>query len=152
MAPIVSSIEIARRPEDVFAYAMDAARLPEWQESLLSARTEAGGPPAVGSRLVQTRRVRRTERTMTLQLTEFAPPRSWAARGIDGPVRAMVKGMVEPLDGDRSRVTIELDFEGHGIGKLLVPLVVRRQAAAEMPPNMRRLKQRLDALGGEPDR
>jgi hypothetical protein len=56
----------------------------------------------------------------------------------------MVNGMVEPLDGDRSRVTIELDFEGHGIGKLLVPLVVRRQARAEMPINMRKLKERLE--------
>jgi hypothetical protein len=29
-------------------------------------------------------------------------------------------------------------------GKLLVPLVVRRQAASEMPESMRRLKQQLD--------
>jgi hypothetical protein len=42
-------------------------------------------------------------------------------------------------------VTIELDFTGHGIGKLLVPLIVRRQAASEMPPNIKRLKQRLEA-------
>jgi hypothetical protein len=37
-------------------------------------------------------------------------------------------------------VTIELDFEGRGLGKLLVPLVVRRQAQQEMPRNMRSLK------------
>jgi len=42
-------------------------------------------------------------------------------------------------------VTIALDFEGHGIGKLLVPLVVRRQARNEMPANCRKLKQRLEA-------
>jgi hypothetical protein len=48
-------------------------------------------------------------------------------------------------DASRSRVTIELDFTGHGIGKLLVPLVVRRQAASEMPENMSRLKRRLEA-------
>jgi hypothetical protein len=41
---------------------------------------------------------------------------------------------VEPLiERARSRVTIELDFEGHEIGKLLVPLVVRRQARKEKP-------------------
>ena len=144
MAPIVSSIEIARRPADVFAYVMDPARLPEWQESLLSTRTEGSGPPTVGSRLIQTRRVGRSERTMTSELTELAPPSSWAARGIDGPVRARVRGTIEPLDGERSRVTIELDFEGHGIGKLLVPLVVRRQARREMPNNIRSLKERLE--------
>jgi hypothetical protein len=48
-----------------------------------------------------------------------------------------VKGTVEALGDDaRSRVTIELDFEGHGLGKLLVPLVVRRQAQREMPRKM----------------
>ena len=33
--------------------------------------------------------------------------------------------------GGRSRFTAELDFEGRGIGKLVVPLVVRRQAARD---------------------
>jgi hypothetical protein len=55
-----------------------------------------------------------------------------------------VKGTVQPVDdGALSRGTIELDFEGHGIGKLRVPLVVRRQARHEMPITMRRLKGRL---------
>jgi hypothetical protein len=56
-----------------------------------------------------------------------------------------VNGTVEPLvDGGRSLVRIELDFEGHGLGKLLVPLVVRRQAQREMPGNVRSLKERLE--------
>jgi len=41
--------------------------------------------------------------------------------------------------------TMVLDFEGHGIGKLLVPLVVRRQAASEMPKNQQKLKHRLES-------
>jgi hypothetical protein len=58
----------------------------------------------------------------------------------------MVAVTVEPLaQGSQSRVTIELDFAGHGIGKLLVPLIVRRQAAHQMPGNMTRLKQQLEA-------
>jgi Polyketide cyclase / dehydrase and lipid transport len=87
----------------------------------------------------------RRERAMTSEITEITPPTSWAVRGIDGPVRGIVKGRVEPLDDSaRSRVTIELDFEGRGIGKLLVPLVVRRQAQQQMPRNMQRLKQRIE--------
>jgi hypothetical protein len=42
-------------------------------------------------------------------------------------------------------VTIALDFAGHGIGKLLVPPVVRRQARTQMPSNMRKLKERLES-------
>lgn len=70
-------------------------------------------------------------------------------RGIDGPIRAIVNVTVEPINGSpQSRVTIALDFDGHGIGKLLVPLVVRRQARNEMPANLQRLKERLEHSGG----
>jgi hypothetical protein len=83
---------------------------------------------------------------VTTQITECDPPRRWADRGIDGPIRAIIKVAVEPLDdASHSRVTIDVDFAGHGIGRLLVPLVVRRQAASEMPGNMRRLKERLES-------
>jgi uncharacterized protein YndB with AHSA1/START domain len=146
MAPIVSSIEIARRPEEVFQYVTDPSRLPEWQESAVAARLEGRGPPAVGSRVVVTGRIGRSERTGTHEMTSHSPPRSWGGRGIDGPIRPILNGAVEPLDdGARSRVTIELDFEGHGIGKLLVPLMVRPRAQREMPRNMKTLKARLES-------
>jgi hypothetical protein len=35
---------------------------------------------------------------------------------------------------------VDIDFQGHGIGKLLVPLVIRPQARREMPANVKRLK------------
>jgi uncharacterized protein YndB with AHSA1/START domain len=146
MAPIVASIEISRSPEDVFAYVTDPSHLPEWQESVVSVRRDADGPLTVGSRVVVTRRIGRREQAMTAELAELNPPKSWAARGVDGPVRGNVKGTIEALDdGARSRVTIELDFEGHGIGKLLVPLVVKRQAQKEVPRNQQRLKERLES-------
>jgi hypothetical protein len=80
------------------------------------------------------------------EITEYDAPRRWADRGISGPIRAIVAVTVEPLsDPGRSRVTLEVDFTGHGIGRLLVPLVVRPQAAREMPGNVQRLKQRLES-------
>jgi uncharacterized protein YndB with AHSA1/START domain len=146
MAPIVESIEIARRPEDVFSYMTNPTHLPDWQESAVSVRREGDSPLAVGSRVVVTRRVGGREREMSSEVTELSPPSSWSVRGLDGPVRGIAKGRVEPLgDGERSRVTIELDFEGHGIGKLLVPLVARPQARKEMPRNQQRLKELLES-------
>ena len=72
--------------------------------------------------------------------------------GVDGPIRAVVEVTVEPLDsGHRSRVTITVDFEGHGIGRLLVPLAVRPQARKEMPGNLATLKQRLEASPAQPN-
>jgi uncharacterized protein YndB with AHSA1/START domain len=146
VAAIVESVEISRRPEDVCSYVTDVSRLPEWQESVVSVRRESEGPPAVGSRAVVTRRIGPREQPMTMELTELNPPSSWSVRGVDGPVRGIVHGTIEPLgNGDRSRLTITLDFEGHGIGKLLVPLVARRQAGSEMPRNMQKLKERLES-------
>ena len=65
--------------------------------------------------------------------------------GVDGPVRPHVELTVEPLAGDtRSRVTAVMDFEAHGIGHLVVPLLVRRLAAKRAPQSYRRLKERLE--------
>jgi len=146
MAPIVESAEISRRPEDVFAYITDPSHLPEWQESVVRVKTDDSAPTGGGSRVAITRRVGPREMEMTNEITDLDPPRSWRVRGVDGPVRGNVKGTIEPLDGGaRSRVTIELNFEGHGIGKLLLPLFVRRKVEAEMPQNMQRLKERLES-------
>jgi uncharacterized protein YndB with AHSA1/START domain len=145
MAPIVETIEIARRPEDVFQYVTDPDHLREWQESVVDAHKEGDGPMAAGSKVVVKRHVRPRDMTMTMEMSELTPPSSWTVRGLDGPVRGTAKGTIAPLEGgERSRVTIALDFEGHGFGKLLVPLVVRRQASAEMPKNMQHLKERLE--------
>jgi uncharacterized protein YndB with AHSA1/START domain len=145
VAPIVTSSEIGRTAEDVFAYVTDPSTMPEWQQGAVSGHMD-GPTTRVGSKCTTVRRIGGREREVTTEITEYDPPRRWADRGLDGPIRAIVGVTVEPLaDGSRSRLTIELDFAGHGIGKLLVPLIVRRQAASEMPENMRRLKHRLEA-------
>ena len=145
MAPIARSAKFSRSPEDVFAYVMDFSRAPEWQENLVREELEGQDPLKVGSRFRMTRRIGRGERTMTSELTEYDPPRSFGFRGIDGPIRAMGKGTVEPAGEGGSRFTMELDFEGHGIGKLLVPLVVRRQAAGDLARSMEKLKALLES-------
>jgi len=145
MAPLVSTIEIARPPDEVFSYVTDPSRFVTWQEHIVSGRMGGEHPPRVGATCITTRRIGFAERTITSEITAIDPPRSWAIRGIDGSIRAVVNVTVDPLDGkERSRVTIALDFEGHGIGRLLVPLFVRREARHEMPMNMRRLKARIE--------
>ena len=143
MAPIITSTEIARPAEKVFGYVTDPSKMHEWQNGCVRGHMDVP-TTRVGSRCMTVRRIGGREREVTTEITEYDPPRRWADRGIDGPIRALVAVTVEPLaDASRSRLTIELDFTGHGIGKLLVPLIVRPQAAREMPENMRRLEQRL---------
>ncbi|MFF8262457.1 SRPBCC family protein [Streptomyces virginiae] len=143
MSAIRESIEIDRSPEEVFAYLSDASHLPEWQKSAVSVR--GGEHTALGSLIAVRRRIGRREFPTTMEVTEYDPPRTWHLHGIDGPVRGDVRGTVEPLaDGARSRLTLSLDFEGHGIGRVLVPLVVKPYARKEMPLNEEKLKHLLE--------
>lgn len=138
MAALVSTIEIACPPEEVFAYVTDPAHFAEWQHDVVSARM------LDGSRFATTRRISGAERTMTQQITRNDPPRDWAASGIDGPVRPHATVTVEPIeDGDRSRITFTLDFAGHGVGVPLLPLV-RRQAQKAAPASYQNLKRLLE--------
>ena len=149
MPAIVASTEVERPAAEVFAYATDPARFSEWQTGVVDGHMDgpASGtqPPDVGARCVTTRRIGGANRPSTSELVHIDPPRAWGVRGTDGPIRAAVDVLVEPLTDSRSRLTISVDFTGHGIGKILVPLMVRREARNEMPGNMAALKQRMEA-------
>jgi uncharacterized protein YndB with AHSA1/START domain len=146
MTAISAITEIARPPDAVFEYATDPSRFDEWQQNVVDGHMEGSDPPVIGDRCVTTRRIGLAKRASTSEVVEVSPPRTWSVRGIDGPIRARVDVAVEPLDNAaRSRITIGVDFAGHGIGKLLVPLLVRREAEKEMPANLERLKQRLES-------
>src|SRR6476619_1357549 len=140
-----TSLDIDRAAAQVYAYATDPTRFHEWQQGVVSGGFQEPGAPEVGSHCQMVRRIGGADRPSTSVVTTLDPPTRWAVRGIDGPIRARVDVAVQPLDDHRARITIDVDFEGHGIGRLLVPLVVRRQAAKEMPTNLRRLKDRLEA-------
>jgi hypothetical protein len=149
MPPIVTSADINRPAADVFAYATDPARFSEWQQGVVNGHMDGPGTgtgsPAVGAKCVTTRRIGGADRPSTSELVHIDPPRTWGVRGTDGPIRATVDVVVEPITGAQSRLTISVDFTGHGIGKILVPLMVRREARKEMPDNMATLKHNLEA-------
>ncbi|MDF3144757.1 MULTISPECIES: SRPBCC family protein [unclassified Streptomyces] len=145
MTAIREVIDVDCTPDEVYAYVTEPSHLPEWQLSAVSAEQLDPGPLHSGSRVRVTRRIGNREIPMTVQFDELDPPRSWNLHGIDGPVRPHSHGAIEPLDdGRRSRVTIDIDFEGHGVGKLLVPLVVRPQVRKELPRDEQLLKDRLE--------
>jgi hypothetical protein len=145
VAPITVSAEVERSAHDVYAYTTDPSRFGEWQQGVVSGRMDPA--VTVGTlRCVTVRRIGFVERTSISEVVRADPPRAWSVRGIDGPIRALVDVSVTPLADMRCRVTIAVDFEGHGIGKLLIPLAVRRQARKEMPTNVAALKQRLESV------
>jgi uncharacterized protein YndB with AHSA1/START domain len=101
MAPIVTSIEIARPQNDVFAYVTDPSRFAEWQSGVEGGSAEGRTSPHVGAKCTTTRRVGGAARQVTSEITKIDPPTSWGIHGIDGPVRAIVDVTVEPLNGSQ---------------------------------------------------
>jgi uncharacterized protein YndB with AHSA1/START domain len=149
MSPIITTTEIDRSAAEVFDYATDPTRFSEWQKGVVDGHLDqAASTPQVGAHCWTTRRIGGANRPSTSRLTHIDPPRSWGVHGIDGPIRATVDLTVEPLTETRARLTIAVDFEGHGIGKILVPLMVRREAEKEMPANLATLKRRLETTSG----
>jgi hypothetical protein len=143
MPPIVNTIQVGRSADEVFAYATDPTRFAEWQRGVTGGHME-DGTPTVGTRCHTTRRIGGADRPSISEVTHIDPPKTWGVRGIDGPIRATVDLTVQPLTAGTSQLTISVDFTGHGIGRVLVPLMVRREAAKEMPVNLAAMKRRLE--------
>jgi uncharacterized membrane protein len=142
---IVDSVEISRSPEQVFSYLDQLDRHGEWQESILEVKIDTEGPTRAGSRATEKRKVPGGPREFTYEVTEHDPPRRVAFRGLNGPVRPVGTVIVEPIgDGSSSRVTLEFNLVGHGLGRLIAPLA-RMDARRQIPKDQRRLKERLEA-------
>jgi len=124
MTPIAVSVDIDGPQEEVFAYVTDPSRFIEWQAGVVGGCMEDRASPAVGSKCLITRRIGGAEREVTSEITKLDPR---GAMGSAGHRRSNPR-----------------------IGKLLVPLIVRRQAHDEMPANVQRLKERVEARASPP--
>ena len=141
---IKHSIEINRPPDEVFAYLDQLDRRSEWQSSLVSAQVLTDAPTHVGTRVVERRNVPGGARDIPYEITVHQPPHKASFQGTGGPVRPAGTVTVEPVGESRSRMTLELELEGHGMGKLFA-IFARRQAAKETPESHEKFKQLLES-------
>jgi len=141
---IKHSVEINRPAEEVFAYLEQVERHNEWQGSLVSTTVTTDGPTRVGTRVVEHRKIPGGARDFSYEITELDPPHKTSFRGTAGPVRPAGTYTVDPTGDSSSRMSVELAFEGHGIGKLFA-ILARRQAAAELPVDHEKFKELLES-------
>jgi uncharacterized protein YndB with AHSA1/START domain len=144
MTAITTTIQVERPAADVFSYATDPTLFHEWQQGVVEGHLDTTDEPAVGTVCTTTRRIGGRNRSSVSTVTHIDPPKGWGVQGIDGPIRATVDVTVEPIKASSSQLTISVDFTGHGIGKVLVPLMVRPEARKEMPNNLAALKRNLE--------
>jgi uncharacterized protein YndB with AHSA1/START domain len=137
-------IEINRPAEQVFAYLDQVDRHSEWQDQLVSTTIETDGPVRVGTLVVERRNVPGGARDFPFEVTEHDPPHKVSFRGSAGLIRPVGTYTVDPIGEASSRMTSELDLEGHGIGKLFAPLALR-QAAKQVPADHEKFKDLLES-------
>src|SRR5262249_7557100 len=92
------TIEIARTPEDVFAYLTDASNVPEWQAGVKSATLHDG-------RIEESRSLFGKELHTTLEIVEQEEPRLFTLRALDSPVPFTVRHELESANGG-TRLTV----------------------------------------------
>ena len=142
---ITAEVDIARNPPQVFGYIADATRLPEWQPDVREAAFDQPAAVGVGTRGQEVRHVMGADRPISWEVTHYDPHRRYGVRGIDGPVRAHVTIDLTPTtDGTGTHLEYGIDFEGHGIGKLIAPLAragTRKDLAAILEGLRRRIEE-----------
>ncbi|MFZ0976013.1 MAG: SRPBCC family protein [Solirubrobacteraceae bacterium] len=141
---IKHSIEINCPAEEVFAYLDQVDRHNEWQGQLVSTTVETDGPIRVGTRVVERRIVPGGARDFPYEITEHDPPRKASFRGTAGLIRPIGTYTVDPIRESSSRMTTELELEGHGIGKLFA-ILARRQAARQVPVDQEKFRELLES-------
>lgn len=138
------SVDIARSPEQVLAYAGTATRWPEWHPSSLRVDGIAGPLPA-GSRFEEDIHAGGRDGHLSWEVTDYLPGRRWLARasGNHG-LRLLLTYECEATDsGARFTRTLEYRFAGlAGLTmRLLDPLLLRRRIRRESEESMLRLRQ-----------
>jgi len=126
------TIEIARTPEDVFAYLTDVSNVPEWQSGVRSATLRAG-------RIEEKRSLLGRELRTSLEIVEQDPPRLFTLRALNSPVPFTVRHELEPA-GDGTRLTVVAQGEVPGFASGLVA----RRAEKQFRNDFARLRQILE--------
>ncbi|MFL5943400.1 MAG: SRPBCC family protein [Gaiellaceae bacterium] len=127
------TIEIARTPQEVFAYLTDVSHVPDWQAGVKTAERRDG-------KIEESRSLFGKELHTTLEIVAEEPPRIFTLRALDSPVPFTVRHELEPADaGTRLTVTADGDVPGFAAGLLT------RRAEKQFRKDFDRLKQILES-------
>lgn len=127
------TIEIARTPEDVYAYLTDVSNLPEWQSGVKAAELQDG-------KIVETRSFLGRELHTTLEIVEQDAPRLFVLKALNSPVPFTVSHELAAAGGDGTTLTVVAEGEVPGFASGLVAQRAKRQFSKDFA----RLKEILE--------
>jgi hypothetical protein len=120
---VSQSVDIARSPEDVFAYVTDPAKLPTWQDAEEVTQITPG-PIGAGTCFREVHKVLGRQRVEITEVVVFQPGRRFDVRVVEGP----------PVDG-------RWDFEAAPAGTRLT-----FTPTARLPAPLRRVQPLVELL------
>jgi uncharacterized protein YndB with AHSA1/START domain len=116
---------IDRPIEEVFAYASDIDRQPEWVSPLTDSRKMASGPTGVGTAYRQTAKFLGRRMDMDCEITGYEPPTLYAFRAKNGPMHMEMRFTLTPEGSESTKVTQVVEGESAGFFKLADPILAR---------------------------
>jgi uncharacterized protein YndB with AHSA1/START domain len=143
MVKVEHTVVVERSPDDVFAYLTEPANLPEWQVSVLEAKSD--GPLAAGATLTELRKFLGVRISSTLEVTEHEPGERFSLRVVSGPVPLEVRHHLTPANGG-TRIDVVLEWEPAAFFEVAQP-IVERAVRREFEIDFATLKDLLEARG-----
>jgi uncharacterized protein YndB with AHSA1/START domain len=118
---------VVDRPiEEVFAFLADGENDPKFSARVQQIEKKTDGPPGVGTVYASTVKDAGVTTQREFEITEFEAPTRirWAERS-KNQITASEGGYDLAPEGGGTRVTLHNVLEGHGFGKLILPLALR---------------------------
>lgn len=135
---VITEIFIARRPEQVAAYAGDPSHAPEWYANIDRVEWQTDPPMKLGSRMAFVARFLGRTLAYTYEVTEWAPGARLVMRTSEGPFPMETTYTWEAAEGG-TRMTLRNRGEPSGFGRVLAPVMAAAMRRA-MEKDLRRLK------------
>ena len=125
MVRVEEHVTINRPIDEVFAYASDIERQPEWVSPLTDSRKSSSGPTSVGTTYLQTAKFLGRRMEMECEITGYEPPRVYAFRAKSGPLHMEMQFTLTSEGPDTTEITQVAEGESGGLLKLADPILAR---------------------------
>jgi uncharacterized protein YndB with AHSA1/START domain len=125
MVRIEVNTTINRPIEEVFAYASDIDRQPEWVSPLTESRKASSGPTDVGTTYRQAAKFLGRRIEMDCEITGYESPSLYAFRAKNGPMTMEMRFTLTSEGPETTRVDQVVDGESGGFFKLADPILAR---------------------------
>ena len=142
MASFSHTVAIARPPEEVFPWLLDADKVPEWTGDLEAYEVLDGRPVHAGSRLRQVLRIGERRFDVELEVTRHDPPHAAESRFTTNGIDVVSTYRLAAADGG-TELTQALDARaGSFAARMLLP-VVQPRLERKLTADLERLRARL---------